>query len=195
MNTERKNQGWLVLSIFLIVAAAVRLIPHPMNFAPLAGMALLGAAHVKDTWKAWLLPVLAFWLSDLVLNNIVYASYFEGFVWASTPFLFSVGAMLLIVFAGKSILKKISIGRLIGASLSASLIFFLVSNFGSWAEGMLYPKSLTGLMEAYVAGLPFLKGTVIGDLIWTGVLFGAWYLIFDYYQAPQKLAEQAVENE
>ena len=177
------------MSLLVVGAAAVRLIPHPMNFAPLAAMALLGSAYIKTSWKAWVLPVSAFWMSDLILNNIVYSAYFEGFVWASNAFLFSAIAMLLIVLIGKVLLQKIKWTNLILASLISSLLFFLVSNFGAWAEGIMpYPRSFAGILEAYAAGLPFLKGTVIGDLVWTGVLFGAWALIFGNARQERTLA-------
>ena len=179
MKFEMKKKHWFAMGIILIASAAFRIIPHPLNFAPLAGMALLGSAYIKESWKAWLLPVGAFWLSDLVLNNLVYAQYYEGFVLASQPFLFSAAAMLLIVLIGKVVLKKTKLTNLVIASLMASIIFFLVSNFGSWAQGIMpYSRDFTGILEAYVAGLPFLKGTMVGDLLFTGVLFGAWHLLF-----------------
>ncbi len=179
MKKELTKKHWILIALIMVAGAVFRLIPHPLNFAPLAGMALLASAYVRNSWQAWLIPVAAFWASDMVLNNFIYAQYFEGFVLASNPFLFSAGAMLLIVLVGKYMLKKISIGNLILASLSASIIFFLVSNFGSWLQGMLpYPRSFAGLIEAYVAGLPFIKGTIAGDLVFTGAFFGLWHIVF-----------------
>ncbi len=179
MKIEMKKKHWTLMSIILIASAAFRLIPHPLNFAPLAGMALLGSAYIKESWKAWLFPVATFWISDLILNNLVYAQYYEGFVFASNAFLFSAAAMLIIVLLGKVILKKVKIANVVLASVLASVTFFLVSNLGAWAEGIIpYSRSLTGILEAYVAGLPFLKGTMIGDLVFTGVLFFVWGLVF-----------------
>lgn len=192
MKFEMKKKHWIVLSVMLIASAAFRLIPnHPANFAPMAGMALLGAAYIKRSWLAWILPVAIFWISDLVLNNTLYAAYYDGFVFASNAFLFSAGAMLLMVILGRVLLKQIKIQNLVLASISASLIFFLVSNFGAWLDVFMpYPKTLVGLLEAYVAGLPFLKGTMIGDLVFTGVLFGAWQLIFRTKTVSQVATER-----
>jgi hypothetical protein len=179
MKFEMKQKHWLAMSVILIATAAYRIFPHPQNIAPMAGLALLGSAYIKESWKAWLLPIGAFWISDLILNNIVYAQYFDGFVWASQPFLFSAAAIFFIVMMGKVLLKKVKVGNVILASLLASIVFFLVSNFGVWAQGILYPKDLTGLMAAYAAGIPFFQeGTILGDLLFTGVFFGAWHLMF-----------------
>ena len=188
MKFELSKKHWIVLSIMLIAAAAFRILPHPPNFAPLAGMALLGSAYIKRSWLAWILPVVIFWVSDLVLNNFLYASYYEGFVLASNEFLFSALAMLCIVLVGRLVLKKLKFGNLILASLSASAIFFLVSNFGVWISGTLgFPMTATGLLAAYAAGIPFLDNTVLGDLVFTGVLFGAWELVFGSILKSKKL--------
>jgi len=189
MKFEMKKKHWIMMIVIMIASAAMRIIPHPLNFAPIGGMALLGAAYIDKKWLAWIMPVFAFWISDLFLNNIVYAAYYDGFVLASTPFMFSAAAILIMVLVGSLLLKKIKIKNLILASLSASLIFFLVSNFGTWVEGILYPKTLAGLTAAYVAGLAFFKGTLIGNLVFTGVLFGVWELAFKSDRTSHAVAE------
>jgi len=68
----------------------------------------------------------------------------------------------------------VSPARVVTASLFASAVFFFVSNFSTWAETTLYPKTAAGLMACYVAGLPFLKNTVMGDLFFSTVLFGTY---------------------
>ena len=68
------------------------------------------------------------------------------------------------------------------ASLSASVVFFLVSNFGVWASGTMYPNTFSGLMICYAAGLPFLKNTLIGDMAYSGALFGIFEVI--QYKVP-----------
>ncbi len=177
MNKNERNVKWLLVGGMVFLAAMSRLLPHPPNFTPIGGMALFGAAYFSRKYLAFLVPFLAFWVSDLVLNNVVYAAYFEGFVWFSQPFLWSAAAMLLIVGVGSVLLKKVNPKLLMGCSLLASVLFFLISNFGVWASGTMYPMTTEGLMAAYVAGIPYFGYTIAGDLAYTAVLFGGFELL------------------
>ena len=90
-------------------------------------------------------------------------------------------ALILIVLMGKGLLKKIKVGNLLLASVLASLLFFLVTNLGSWWMDPIYPKTALGIIEAYVAGIPFFWNTLTGDLFYTTVLFGGYELIKKIY--------------
>ena len=176
MKTERLNLRFGVIALMILLAAMSRLLPHPPNFAPIGGMALFGAAYFGKRYWAFLVPIVSMWISDLVLNNTVYGQYFDHFVWFYRGSLFTYGAFALIVVLGIFALKKVHISNLIASALGASVIFFLVSNFGVWFSGMMYPKTFTGLMACYTAGLPFFQNTLAGDLVYTAVLFGAFEL-------------------
>jgi hypothetical protein len=80
---------------------------------------------------------------------------------------------------------RLSVPRVAGASLAGSIAFFGFSNFAVWAVWNMYPKTLAGLGACYVAGLPFFRNAVVGDLAFTAVLFGA-PLLAEYF-APQAL--------
>ena len=174
MNKQTTNSSlrFFLLAGLIIVAAITRILPHPPNVTPIGGMALFGAAYLGRKYLALLLPLLALWLSGLFLDNVVYSAYYDGFTWFSQPAVFI--AFLLIVGLGWLALKKVSPMRLFGASLSASVIFFLVTNFGVWLQGGLYPPTFSGLMACYGAGLPFLRNTVLGDMFFVGALFGTF---------------------
>ena len=75
-------------------------------------------------------------------------------------------------------LSRINLPRMLGGSLLASVIFFIVSNFGVWAGGMIYPQNLVGLMECYAAAIPFFGNTLMGDLFYAGALFLMYERIF-----------------
>jgi hypothetical protein len=167
-----------VITLMVILAAFSRLIPHPPNVAPIGAMALFGAAYFTQRYLAFLIPIISMWFSDLVLNNIVYGQYFDHFVWVYDGFYWTYGAFILIGIIGFVTLKRIKTQNLILASLSASIVFFLLSNFGVWASTSMYPKDFSGLMACYTAGLPFFKNTIMGDLVYTGVLFG----VYEYAQ-------------
>ena len=76
---------------------------------------------------------------------------------------------------GTFLLKKVSVGRIIAGSLGASVLFFLLTNFAVWAGNTVtYPMTLGGLLLCYEAALPFFTNTVAGDLVYCGVMFGAY---------------------
>lgn len=170
-----------VITVIILLAALSRLLPHPANFAPIGGMALFGAAYYTRKWWAYIIPIASMWISDLLLNNIVYAEYFDHFVWFYSGSLFTYVAFALIVLMGKFTLRKVCIPQLLFSALAASVIFFLVSNFGVWFSGTMYPKDMNGLMACYAAGIPFFKNTILGDLVYAGVLFGLFEAILSWF--------------
>lgn len=172
MTEKNSVLRYALLAGLILLAAVTRILPHPPNVTPIGGMALLGAAYINRKYIAFLIPLLALWLSNLALDNLVYGAYYEGFVWFSQPFVFL--AFGLIVVLGWSLLKKVTPLRLLSTSLGASVLFFLVSNLGVWIGDGMYPKTFSGLMMCYTAGLPFFRNTLLGDLFFAGVLFGAF---------------------
>lgn len=175
-NMNKKNNFHFGILVVMIIAAALsRLLPHPPNFTPIGGMALFGAAYFTKKYWALIIPILALWFSSLLLDNIVYAQYYDGFVWFSNPMVYI--AFVAIVAFGWLSLKKIKPANLLGASLGASLIFFIISNLGSWVSYGMYPMNLAGLLECYIAAIPFFPSTLAGDLFFTAVLFGGYELI------------------
>jgi hypothetical protein len=95
----------LIISLVLI-AAATRLLPHPPNFVPVGAMALFGASALPKKWLAFLLPLAAYYLSDLVLNNVFYAEYFDGFYWGANVWIY--GGVALMVLFGMGVLRNAS---------------------------------------------------------------------------------------
>lgn len=159
--------------VLIILAALSRLLPHPHNFTPIAAIGLFGAATFDRRWLMLGVPFAALFLSDLLLNNVVYSQYYEGFAWFTSGWIYL--AFALVILLGRTLLhQRVSIKNVATASLSASVLFFLVSNFSTWAETNLYPKTFDGLMLCYAAGLPFFGNTVLGDLFFSAVLFGGY---------------------
>ncbi len=154
-----KNNRYLVLIGIVLAAAAARLLPHPWNFTPIGAMALFGGAQFANKRAAFLLPLSALFLGDLVLG-----------LHKLMPFVY--GCFALTVCLGFWVRQNRSAGRIVIASLTSAIVFFLVTNFSVWACFDTYPKNVTGLMECYVAGLPFLRNGLLGDLFYAGVLFG-----------------------
>ncbi len=178
MEKQKFNLRISVITLMILFAAFSRLIPHPANFAPIGAMALFGAAYFHQRYLSFIIPIISMWISDLVLNNIVYGQYFDHFVWFYPGFYWTYGAFILIGLLGFLLLKKVKIQNALVAGILSSIVFFIVSNFGVWASTTMYPKDFSGLMICYTAGLPFFKNTLLGDLVYTGILFG----VFEFAQ-------------
>lgn len=152
-----------VLVLLILAAAATRLIPHPPNLASIAAVALFGGAYLSDKRLAFLVPLAALFLSDLVLGlyrhmEVVYGSF------------------ALVVGLGLLLRRRRTPLRIAGAALASSALFFVSTNFGVWAFGKLYPKTAAGLLTCYAAAIPFFQNTLMGDALYTTVLFGGFAL-------------------
>jgi hypothetical protein len=83
----------------------------------------------------------------------------------------------LIVAIGLWLQKHRTVLPIVGAALVSSVLFFVVTNFGVWVFDSLYPKTLEGLIACFVAAIPFFRNTLLGDLLYTAVLFGGFALL------------------
>ncbi len=180
---QSRNLPLILISVMILLAAFSRLIPHWPNFTAVGAMALFGAAQFRQKWLAFAVPFLALYLSDLVINNVIYGGYYNSFVWQFSAFTY--GAFALIILLGFWLRNNVKVTSVISTSIAASVIFFLVTNFGSWVANPMYTKDMTGLLAAYGAGIPFFWNTLAGDFFFCGVLFGGYALVSRYYLAPQ----------
>jgi len=158
------NSRLLVLISAILAAAVLRLVPHPPNFTPIGAMALFSGAMLGRRLIAFVAPLAALLLSDLVL----------GFYHGQVTVYFSVA---LVVLIGMGSLARVSALRVVGAALASSTLFFVITNFGMWLFSGFYPRSLAGLEACYIAAIPFFQNTVAGDLFYAGLLFGGFALL------------------
>jgi hypothetical protein len=170
MNNNQK--GVVFLSALILSVIFFRLIPHAPNFTPLGAVALLGAGFYTRKFLAFLVPVLSLWLSDLILNNTVYAAYSEGFQLFADYQIFTFASMILTAMLGFALFSKINVSRVLAGTVGATAIFFILTNFGAWMSyGGMYPKTLAGLGAAYVAGIPFVLNTLLSNVVFGFALF------------------------
>lgn len=162
----------LLLTGMILLAAASRLLPHWPNFTPVGAMALFGAAAFPRRWMAWLVPFAALYLSDLALNNLLYAEYYGGLYFGANAWVYLGFALTLVVGFGLLRGGEFSWLRIGGSVVVTTLLFFLLTNFGAWLGSPFYPQTGGGLLAAYAAGLPFLLNSAAGNLFFTGLLFG-----------------------
>ena len=152
------------LLVAIFAAAAMRLLPHPPNFSPIAAMALFSGAYLPKRVLAFVAPFAALLLSDAVL----------GFYAGMNFVYFSFALTVLIGWAVASRKTPLMIG---GAAIASSVLFFVLTNFGMWLFSGFYPLTSAGLIACYVAAIPFFQNTLVGDLFFTTLLFGGFALL------------------
>ena len=153
------------LLVAIFAAAAMRLLPHPPNFSPIAAMALFSGAQLPKRLLAFVAPFAALLLSDLALGG-----FYPGMNFVYVSF----GLTVVIGWAVASRKTPLMIG---GAAVASSVLFFVLTNFGMWLFSGLYPLTQPGLVECYVAAIPFFQNTLVGDLSFTLLLFGGFALL------------------
>ncbi len=159
------NSRLIVLLTLVASAALMRLLPHPPNFTPVAALALFAGAHFERRSLAFLVPLVAMFLSDVVLELTT------GFGFHSqAPAVYL--SFIAVVGIGLWLQPRRRAPLVLGAALLSSAVFFALSNFGLWAEGSLYPRTIEGLVACYIAAIPFFGATVLGDLFYCAVMFG-----------------------
>lgn len=158
---------FLFAVVLVILAALSRLIPHPMNFAPITALALFGGVYF-DKKVALILPLAAMLLSNYFLG------FYAGMEWVYASFLLS-------VVWGMWLKSRKTVPMIAATTLVNSVMFFIISNFGVWYAEILYPKTVAGLLECYAMALPFFRNTIAGDLFYVAVMFGVYELAIKYF--------------
>lgn len=176
MKTAKINVRHLFVFALIVLVASTRLMTFLPNFSPLTAISLFGGAYFVKKWQAILIPILCVWTSDLLVNNILYKEYFQSFTFFYQGFYWQYLCYAIIALVSIFALKKVTTLRVLTIGLFGTLLFFLISNFGVWISSNMYPKSLEGLIQCYIAGIPFIKGTLLGDLGFSALLFGTFAL-------------------
>ncbi len=189
MTSNKINLRTSILIAIIFVAALSRLVPHMTNFSPFGAIALFGAAYFYKKWQAFFIPLVATWFSDLIINNTIYAHSYTSFTWFYEGFYWQYISYLLIAAFGLFIIKKVKMSNVILGALGSTFIFFIITNFGSWIGNAMYPQNFGGLVTSYIAGIPYLKGTLLSNMLYSGVLFGS----FAYFQKQFSLNITAIE--
>ena len=161
----------IIIALFILGLTA-RLIPHFPNFTPIVAIALFSGAYLNKKYGLWLALIL-YILTDLIigLHSMVL------FTWSS---------ILLISLIGRRIKEK-KLTSLLGYTLTSSLLFFVITNFGAWLSGW-YPITPEGFIQCYINALPFFRSSLAANLIYAGVLFGV-YEFFSYRLKAGDLAQ------
>ena len=153
----------IALTILILAAIALRFLPQPPNFTPVAALALFSGVFFRDRFWALVMPLFVLVITDLFLG------------WHNT-ILFVYGSFALIVLIGQAIKSHVSVGLVAGGGITGAMLFFIITNFGVWLTGSMYPKTWEGLAAAYIAAIPFLHYMIISTLFYSAVFFGVFLL-------------------
>ena len=153
----------LLALVLIVLAAALRIAPHPWNFTPVGAMALFSGAVLKDRRLAFLFPLVALFVGDVFIGlykiiPIIYASF------------------LVSVAIGLWLRDRRTIARITLATLLGAIQFFIVTNFAVWQFLKGFPHTASGLAACYIAGIPFFWNTLAGDAFYASLLFGGFAL-------------------
>jgi len=158
-----------------VLGALSRLLPHLPNFTPIGAIALFGGCFIKRKELAYSLPLVILLLSDILIgfHSILVFVYFS---------------FLLTVFIG-GLIKEVRILNILGGALLSSILFYVITNFGVWVVSGMYEMSIKGLIECYVMALPFFRYEILGNIFYSGILFGIFTLL-EYYIPSLRLKEE-----
>jgi hypothetical protein len=164
-NNKFKNKELFFVAGIIAFACIFRLIPHPVNFAPITALALFGGAYL-DKKYALIIPLLAMFVSDIFL----------GF---HSDMIFVYGSFLLIGLLGIRLKSHRNFKNILLTTIFSSILFFVITNVGVWLMTDLYQKNVQGLLESFILAIPFFKNTIMGDLLFTS----AFFAVFEFFRA------------
>ena len=152
-----KNLKHFILPVGLILALSLsRLIPHPSNFTPILAVGVFAGFYFRNFILSLFIVISSMFIGDLVI----------GF---HSTMIFTYSSLILAVAIGL-LIKKFNFKEILFSGLSSSVIFFAVTNFGSWLTLEMYEKNFSGLLQSYFMGIPFFHNTLMSTLVYLIVL-------------------------
>jgi len=172
---KNHNIQFFTIFLFIFIGSISRIIPHAPNFTPIGAICLFGASHFTKKFYAFFVPLIIIFLSDLFINNIFYSPtsfiiFYNGVEWQYLSYI------LIITFSIYFLKPKISFFKIGVTSISSSLIFFIISNFGVWISSGIYPLNLIGFILCYFNALPFYFNIFLSFSLYSYILIGSFYL-------------------
>ncbi len=183
---QQINPRPFVLAAIILAAGLFRLLTASgtltslTNFTPLGAMALFGGCYYQDKWKAYLMPLLTLWLTDIILNRFLFfhewVFFYSGFAWVYASF-------ALMVLIGHYI-KRVSVKSVLISAIAGAVVHWLVSDLGVWlgggtdiTTGLPYTRDWHGILMCFYLAIPFMKNLLIGNLVFSAIFFGVFELL------------------
>lgn len=155
--------------LYVIAAMLFRLLPHAWNMTPVGAMFVFSGATFRSRSQSLLAPFAALLLSDYAVDHFIYHgaySWFSPYTWLG---------FLAMGMGGWLLRGRLRWGGVIMTATGASVVFYLISNFGVWVGWHMYPASFAGLVQCYAAALPFFRNALLGDIGWCALMFGTYF--------------------
>lgn len=162
---NKKTLEYSIALVFILIGVSLRLLPHPPNFAPIGALALFGGVYLSKK-LAFILPIVIMVISDIFIG------YYEAKLMISVY-----GSFLLCVLLGFWLKKNKKWHTILGTSIISAVIFFLLTNFAVWLFTPWYDKTFVGLIQCFLMALPFFKNTLLGNLFYVTIFFGAYEVL------------------
>lgn len=189
MNNSSIKLG-ITAGLIIVLAALSRVLPHPWNFSPVIAIILFSVSIFSNKVVRFAFPVAIILISDWAIHLKTGFGFHSGT--ANVYF-----SYILVALVSYFLMKKPNFINVIAGSLLSSLIFFLVTNFAFFypespivnASLGQYPHNFTGIVGSYLAGIPFFKNALIGDLLFTSLFFGTYSVMKNFILKSQVLAK------
>lgn len=153
-----------------------RVVPHMANFSPMIGLAVFSGFYFRRNALSLIVPLVTIFLTDMAIGFydimiVIWASYL---------------AMSLLT---RRFMKQGSTIQAAIAGLGGASLFFVVTNFAVWASGQMYVMSLQGLVDCYVAAIPFFRNTLVSGVVYSVIFFG----VYGFYEVHLKTKQLQTE--
>ena len=157
---RRQSYELLIAALLVLVTVFARFLPHPPNFSPVLAAALFAGTIFSNRTLAYLLPLVAIFVSDLFLG------FYDGisFVYFSYVMIVAMGALV----------RPPRVATVVLGSLGASLVFFVMSNLGVWLFSGLYEGNSAGLVQCFASAIPFFHATLVSTMVSSVVIFAIY---------------------
>lgn len=165
---KKNRHSIAIFAVLFLLGFSYRIADYPPNFTPLAAISLFSGFYFRKSW-ALFLPVLILLFSDIFIG------FYEWKILASVY-----GSFILIGLSGRLISKKAFAFKIALGSVAGSFLFFIATNFAVWHFSNWYNHNMQGLMHCFYMAIPFFRNTLMGDLFFSGVLFGCYELCYFY---------------
>jgi hypothetical protein len=174
---QQKKNILITFLVFILIASLYRLMPgRPVGFAPQIAIALFAGVAIRNKKFAFLVPLISMLIGDLAFELMYrsglseFGGFYEGQLINYILFA-SITALGFLINASKK-------SQIVAGCLAAPTAYFLISNFTVWISGGGFnrPKTMEGLMSAYVDGIPFYQGSMMATLLFSTIFFGTYLL-------------------
>lgn len=157
-----KKSSLIVTVLLIVVGLAGRFLPHPWNMTPLTAIAIFSSTYLSLRYS-----FLIFFLTMVVAD--IFLGFYEWQIMLAVY-----GSFALASLIGLIIRRHKMPTTILFCSLGSSVLFFLLTNFAVWQFSGMYEHTLVGIIQCFTLAIPFFKNALFGDLLYSGVLFGAY---------------------